>query len=123
MRISGLPPSFRRRSRLAAPERVCGTAEVQTGGKKYFNVKGKDIVLVNVDRKFHAIDNWCTHEQGGLSAGALRGNVLKCPEHGAEFDVTSGKVLLGPYDGDPSSIKRTSAYETSVRGDDVYVRL
>jgi nitrite reductase/ring-hydroxylating ferredoxin subunit len=122
MRISSPLPSFRRRHRLAGYEKVCSTAEVPTGEKKYFNVKGKEIVLINVEGKFYAIHNWCSHEQGDLSAGTLKGYVLKCPEHGAEFDVRSGKVLLGPDDGDPSSIEHASAFETSVRGDDVYVK-
>lgn len=121
MRISDFLLPSQRRSRLVGYERVCATAEVPAGGKKYFNIKGKEIVIVNVDGKFYAIHNWCTHEQGDLSAGTLKGNVLKCPEHGAEFDVTNGKVLLGPDDGDPASIEHATGYETSVRGDEVYV--
>jgi nitrite reductase/ring-hydroxylating ferredoxin subunit len=97
-------------------------AEVPSGEKKYFNIRGKEIVLINLDGKFYALHNWCTHEQGDLSAGTLKGKVLKCPEHGAEFDVTSGKVLLGPDDGDPSSIEHEKSYETSVSGGDVFVR-
>ncbi len=92
------------------------------GGKKYFNVNGKEIVLINVEGNFYAIYNWCTHAQGDLSAGTLKEYLLTCPEHGAEFDVRSGKVLLGPDDGDPSSIEQAPSYETSVRGDDVYVK-
>jgi nitrite reductase/ring-hydroxylating ferredoxin subunit len=87
----------------------------------YLNAKGKEIAPINVDGRFYAINNWCTHEQGDLSARTLKGHVLKCPEHGAEFDATSGKVLSGPDDSDPSSIEHASVCETSVRGDGVYV--
>ena len=104
-------------------ERVCKTEDIPNGGKKYFNIRGKEIVLINVGGRFYALHNWCTHEQGDLSAGTLTGKVLKCPEHGAEFDVTSGRVLLGPDDGEPSSIESATIFETSVSGGDVYVRL
>lgn len=103
-------------------ERVCAKAEVPPGTKKSFRVNGKDIVLINVGGYYFALQNLCTHEEGDLSVGELKGYTLKCPEHGAEFDVRSGAVLMGPDGDEPSSIAAASRFETSVRGDDVYIR-
>jgi nitrite reductase/ring-hydroxylating ferredoxin subunit len=38
-----------------------------------FVVKGTSILLVNVDGKFYAIGNQCTHAGAGLSGGTLEG--------------------------------------------------
>jgi nitrite reductase/ring-hydroxylating ferredoxin subunit len=34
-------------------------------------VQGKKIALFNVDGKFHAIDNACTHREGKVSTGEV----------------------------------------------------
>lgn len=101
--------------------RVCSKSDVKPGGLKFVNAGGKDLVVANVDGNFYVMDNWCTHEQGNLSEGELNNNVLTCPEHGAQFDVTTGKVLSGP-DGEPAdTIQPEPAYKVSVQGNDVTV--
>ena len=103
--------------------RVCKTSEVPVGRLVLVQVGGKDLVIANVDGKFYAMDNWCTHEEGDLSHGELRDNVVTCPEHGAQFDVASGQVLTGP-DGDaPDSISPENTYMVKVEGDDLMVEL
>lgn len=69
--------------------KACAKSEVAVGGLKFVNAGGQDLVIANVDGKFYALDNWCTHEQGNLSEGELKKSVLTCPEHGAQFDVSS----------------------------------
>jgi ferredoxin-NADP reductase/nitrite reductase/ring-hydroxylating ferredoxin subunit len=58
--------------------------------------KGKRIAVFNVAGRYHAIDDTCPHQGGPLSEGALNGQVVTCPWHGAEFDVTTGAVLSPP---------------------------
>ena len=101
--------------------RACAKAEVSVGELKSVSVNGRDLVIANVDGKFFALDNWCTHEQGNLSEGELSKNVLTCPEHGAQFDVTSGKVILGPDGDNPDSISPEKSYKVTVQGDDLMV--
>ncbi len=76
--------------------RVCSTSDVSPGGLKFVQAAGKDLVIANVDGNFYAMENWCTHEQGNLSEGELNKNILTCPDHGAQFDITTVKVLGGP---------------------------
>lgn len=52
--------------------------------------------VFNVDGKYCAIDDECTHKRGPLSDGELDGEVVTCPYHGAQFNVCTGKVLRGP---------------------------
>ena len=101
--------------------RVCSKSEIPPGGLKAVNASGKDIVIANVNGSFHAMDNWCTHEQGNLSEGELNKSILTCPEHSAQFDVTTGKVLIGP-DGEPlENISPEKTYKVTVQGNDVMI--
>lgn len=101
--------------------RACSRSEVPPGSVKFVAVGGKDLIISNVDGTFYAMDNWCTHEQGNLSEGQFDGNVLTCPDHGAQFDVKTGKVLGGPDGGPPDSISPEKSYVVKVEGDDVMV--
>lgn len=55
-----------------------------------------DAVVFNVDGAFCATQAKCTHRGGDLSQGRLDGSTVKCPLHGAMFDVATGAVLMGP---------------------------
>ena len=55
-----------------------------------------DVAVFNVDGRFCATQDKCTHREGPLSEGTLDGSTVTCPYHGAQFDVTTGSVLRGP---------------------------
>jgi nitrite reductase/ring-hydroxylating ferredoxin subunit len=101
--------------------RACGTSDVQPGKMKFVHVGDRDLLIANVDGRYHAIHNWCTHEEGNLSDGELKRNVVTCPEHGAQFDVTTGKVLGGPEGEAPDSIKSEKTFKATVQGIDLMV--
>jgi len=43
-----------------------------------------------------AIDDACTHEDGPLGEGAVRGSCVVCPYHDWEYDFTTGACLTDP---------------------------
>ena len=59
-----------------------------------------NVAVFNVDGKFCATADECTHKRGPLSDGELDGEVVTCPYHGAQFNVCTGKVLRGPAEKD-----------------------
>lgn len=61
-----------------------------------FEVEGERIAVARVGGTFHAFGDSCPHRQCSLGEGKLVGNVVTCPCHGSEFDVTSGERLVGP---------------------------
>ena len=73
--------------------RAADAAEIPTGKMKAVKLGGKDILLANVAGNFYAIDNKCPHAHAPLSHGKLEDCAVKCPLHGATFDVTTGKNL------------------------------
>ena len=103
--------------------RACDKSEIPIGGLKWVRVGGKDLVIVNVEGAFFVFDNWCTHEQGILSEGELKKNILTCPEHGAQFDVRTGRVLLGPDGDSADSIQPEKLYKVVVQGGDLMVEI
>ena len=72
------------------------TAEVPVGKMKKVERGGKEILIANVDGKYYAIPDRCTHRNGDLSMGSLEGKIVTCPLHGSQFDVTTGKSIRGP---------------------------
>jgi len=76
--------------------KVADASEVSPSKMKKVSVEGEEILLANVGGTCYAIGNKCTHMGGDLSKGTLSGNLVKCPRHGAVFDVTTGRTVLGP---------------------------
>jgi 3-phenylpropionate/trans-cinnamate dioxygenase ferredoxin component len=57
------------------------------------------IVVCRVAGELHALDDNCSHRDAKLSEGRLRGALLTCPLHGAQFDVRTGA-----HQGPPASV-------------------
>jgi nitrite reductase (NADH) small subunit len=84
-------------------------------GKIYeFQVGGKAIALANVAGKLSAINSLCVHQGGPLGEGELDGQIVTCPWHGWQYDVTTGKVLQ-------NESLAVDCYPVEVRGDDIFV--
>jgi nitrite reductase/ring-hydroxylating ferredoxin subunit len=76
--------------------KVANVNEVTPGKMKHVEVNDREIAVANVDGKFYAIDDRCGHTSARLSSGGLRGPIVTCPLHGAQFDVTTGRKLTEP---------------------------
>ena len=75
---------------------VATTAEVGDGDRIVIEVKGHYVGIFNVNNRYYAIEDVCTHDDGPLAEGELTGTVIECPRHGATFDITTGKALSLP---------------------------
>jgi len=54
------------------------------------------------------------HRGGPLGEGDLKGQIVTCPWHGWQYDVTTGKLATNPAVG-------VENYPVEVRGDDIFV--
>jgi 3-phenylpropionate/trans-cinnamate dioxygenase ferredoxin component len=77
-------------------EKVAETQEIPSGQMKAIKLGTKEVLVANVNGAFYALSNSCTHDGGNLSKGMLQGNIITCPKHKAQFDVTTGKVVSAP---------------------------
>lgn len=96
--------------------KVASVNDLKDGEGKTVQANGKTIALFKQDGKFHAIDNTCKHQGGPLGEGSLEGNVVTCPWHGWQYDISSGESKTAP------GIK-VIPYKVEVQGDDVMVEV
>ena len=88
--------------------------EIAPGERKIIAIRGIEIGVFNQGGEFHALPNLCVHQWGPLCAGKVtgtltagpdtdwkydwvrEGDVLVCPWHSLEFDLTTGQCLAYP---------------------------
>ena len=87
-------------------------SDVAPGRLLAIDVEGKPVTVANVDGRFFAIGDSCTHRGCSLSEGELSGTVVTCPCHGGQFDLTNGEVVAGP------PRESTPMYSVQVVGDE-----
>jgi len=95
--------------------KVAEKKDLPAGSAKAVELSGKQIALFNVDDKYYAIDDTCTHRGGSLAEGTVDGNEVTCPLHGATFDITNGKVTGEPAEDD------VKGYHVIVEGEDIKI--
>lgn len=93
--------------------RVCLTSDIPEGGRKIFDIDGVSIGIFHVKGRFYALLNRCPHLGAPLCKGRItglltaeseesitlerEGEVLRCPWHGWEFDITDGRSVFNPH--------------------------
>src|SRR4028118_302562 len=104
---------------------VVGTvAEIAPGQRKIVEVNGLSIGVFNVGGTFHALRNRCAHQGAPLCRGSIKGTalpsapgeyvwardgeILRCPWHGWEFDLLTGRSVFNPHR------MRVKAYDVTV---------
>ncbi len=91
---------------------VALAAEIPPGARKLVTVRGRPIAIFNIGGEFFGLFNRCPHQGGSLCDGVLtgllqssdpgtfryirKGEILRCPWHGWEFDVRTGQSYCDP---------------------------
>ncbi len=92
---------------------VCGLSELTPGSRRIVEVQGRSIGVFNVEGRLYALRNACPHQGAPLCLGKLtgtmaasepgvyewrrEGEILRCPWHGWEFDLTNGRSIFNPH--------------------------
>jgi nitrite reductase (NADH) small subunit len=101
-------------AKASARRHVLGKAvDLPPGQRKIVHVQGRSIGVFNANGTFYALRNQCPHQGAPLCEGpvsgtclpsgagqfvyARDGEILRCPWHGWEFDVTNGKSVHNPH--------------------------
>jgi 3-phenylpropionate/trans-cinnamate dioxygenase ferredoxin subunit len=104
---------------------VAPAVELPPGTRRIIEVEGRSIGVFNVDGRYYALRNACPHQGAPLCLGSIggtmvesrpgeyrwerEGEILRCPWHGWEFDLTDGKSVFNPHR------TRVRSYQVSVR--------
>jgi nitrite reductase/ring-hydroxylating ferredoxin subunit len=82
---------------------VADADELAPGCMMPIDLNGEEIALFNVDGRFYAIGNICTHAYTHLTEGDFYedrfGWVVECPLHGSQFNVETGEAIGLPATG------------------------
>ncbi len=105
---------------------VCRADEIAPGTARRFEVEGRAIAVFNVNGAFAAIADRCPHEGASLCRGHIvglaesdepgqyrivrEGEFVRCPWHGWEFDLKTGRSWCDP------ARTRVKSYDVSVAG-------
>ena len=96
-------------------------------------IEGRMITIVRTDAGVFSMGNSCPHQGGPMRSGSIHGTmlpsdpdeyvygedsqVIRCPWHGYEFSIRTGKSICGAISG------RLPVYEIEVRENIVYASL
>lgn len=97
--------------------RVANTSQLNPGQGMLIRIEGRELALFNIGGDFYAIANRCTHSGGPLAEGRLHQTTVTCPWHGAQFNVTTGKICGGP------AVTEVDTYPVHVEDRSIYVEL
>jgi len=102
--------------------------EIPPGQRKIVELESRSIGVFNVKGTFYALRNTCPHQSGPLCRGRLigllrasdsrhlelsrEGEILRCPWHGWEFDITNGRSVFNPHK------LRVRSYEVTIEADE-----
>jgi len=75
---------------------VAPVNELPPGSRRVVEVDGVAVAVFNLDGRYYAIEDICTHDGGELASGKVEGEAIVCPRHGARFSVKTGEVLAPP---------------------------
>jgi 3-phenylpropionate/trans-cinnamate dioxygenase ferredoxin subunit len=91
---------------------VAAVSDLPPGTRKLIEAEGRKIAVFNVRGEYFAINDRCPHEGGSLCAGKLSGlvvarepgayewtrdgEIIRCPWHGWEFDLRTGRSQCDP---------------------------
>jgi len=75
---------------------IANESELGNGARLFVEIGAQPIVVLNIQGKIFAIADSCSHDDGPLGDGEVDDHVIKCPRHGASFDIITGKVLSLP---------------------------
>ncbi|HLN89096.1 MAG TPA: non-heme iron oxygenase ferredoxin subunit [Candidatus Binatia bacterium] len=97
--------------------KLCDKNILAPGEPRSFKIKGHEILAVKVGGKIYCLDGRCTHAGAPIAEGTLGGEVLTCPWHYSQFNITTGEVLRGPAD------KPLKIYPVEERENSVFIDL
>ncbi len=91
---------------------VATTAEIPPGARKIVKVAGREIGVFNLNGTYYALKNVCPHQGARVCLGKVSGTtlpsrvgqfhygrsgqILRCPWHGWEYDLTTGRSVFDP---------------------------
>ena len=75
---------------------VARVEDFASGTVRTVQIEGTPIAVFNLNGRYYAIEDLCSHEAETLSDGEVAGEEIICPRHGAHFSILTGEALSPP---------------------------
>ena len=95
---------------------VARVDQLVAGTRQIVDIDGSQIVVFNLEGKYYAIEDVCTHDGGQLTGGEVEGDQIICPRHGARFCIRTGAALTAP------AYEPTATFPVRIEKDEIQVR-
>ena len=92
---------------------ICPASDLRPGQVRIVHAENRSIGIFNIDGAYYALKNRCPHKGAPLCQGIVtglvvsdaplqmtlirQGEILRCPWHGWEFDITTGRSIFNPH--------------------------
>lgn len=102
---------------------LCRIDELKDDLPSKFIVNGYEILILKTKDGMYAMEPMCTHHGADLSKGKLNldAKTIRCPLHGAYFDLATGKCLLGSNGCDGDGFPNARTYRFRVESGTILV--
>ena len=94
---------------------VAKTDDLDEGEAMQVIIGRKEIAIYNLDGKFYATDDICTHAYASLADGYVEDEMIECPLHGGCFNIKTGKAMTPPVSED------LKTYELKIDGEQILI--
>jgi 3-phenylpropionate/trans-cinnamate dioxygenase ferredoxin component len=84
--------------------------------QKIIDLEDEFVLVLRTESGFWAIEDRCSHDDNELFGGEVIGKEIKCPRHGARFDLESGQALCLP------AVRAVRTYNVVVSDQDVFLQ-
>jgi 3-phenylpropionate/trans-cinnamate dioxygenase ferredoxin subunit len=75
---------------------VTEVAAFAHGERRVVDIGGREILVVNLNGQYFAVEDVCTHDGTPIAEGEIIGEEIVCPRHGARFCLRTGRALCAP---------------------------
>ncbi len=84
---------------------------------KTFELAHTRFVIAHTAEGFFAVADECSHDGGPIGEGNILDNEVRCPRHGARFDLRTGAVTA------PPALVPIDSYRVKVENGELFVWL
>ena len=77
---------------------VMAEENIPVGGQKVMRIGEYQLLFCRTESGVYAIENICPHAAQPLAGGRVNEDIIRCPSHGARFDLKTGAPVVGRLD-------------------------
>jgi len=94
---------------------VCPVRDIPKGEGRNFMINGLNVVIFHSNKGFFCRSGLCKHNNVKLELGRISGDVVTCPFHNWQYQISTGKGVSPDW-------TQLDCYPLEIRSDDIWVQ-